>query len=165
MTLSFDRPRRGPAAVAGRRTTRRAAPTWILAATLLGASLPARSDNCSVSATGVDFGSYDVFSTVHSDGAGSVSVSCDAARSYSIAISSGNGSYASRWMASGAHQLAYNLYREASRSTIWGDGTGGSAVVSASGTGATHTVYGRIPSRQNVYAGNYSDNIVVIVTY
>ena len=49
-------------------------------------------------------------------------------------------------------ELAYNLYREASRSIIWGDGTGGSAV--GSGTGATHTVYGRIPSRQNVYAGS-----------
>lgn len=165
MTLSFDRPYRVPAAVSERRTTRSAASTCLLAAMLLGASLSAWSVTCSVSTTSVNFGSYDVFSNVNSDGAGSVSVTCDAAASYSIAISSGNGSYASRWMASGPHQLAYNLYREASRSTIWGDGTGGSAVVSGSGTGATHTVYGRIPSRQNVYAGSYSDNIVVIVTY
>jgi spore coat protein U domain-containing protein, fimbrial subunit CupE1/2/3/6 len=165
MTLSFDRPHRVPATASERRTARGAASTWLLAATLLGASLPAWSVTCSVGATGVDFGSYDVFSNVDSDGAGSVSVSCDAAASYSIAISSGSGSYASRWMANGAHQLAYNLYREASRSTVWGDGTGGSAVVNGSGTGATHTVYGRIPSRQNAYAGSYSDNIVVIVTY
>lgn len=161
MTIS----QRVPATVSERRTTRSAASTWLLAATLLGTSLSAWSVTCSVSATGVNFGSYDVFSNVNSDGAGSVSVSCDGDASYSIAISSGNGSYASRWMARDAHQFAYNLYREASRSTIWGDGTGGSAVVSGSGTGATHTVYGRIPSRQNVYAGSYSDNIVVIVTY
>ncbi|PKO31254.1 MAG: spore coat protein U [Betaproteobacteria bacterium HGW-Betaproteobacteria-7] len=164
MTISFDGPR-VLATLSAWRTTRSAASTWLLAATLLGASLPAWSVTCGVSATGVNFGSYDVFSNVNSDGAGSVSVSCDAAASYSIAISSGNGSYVSRWMASGAHQLAYNLYREASRSTIWGDGTGGSAVVSGSGTGATHTVYGRVPSRQNVYAGSYSDSIVVTVTY
>lgn len=165
MTISFDRPHRVPASVSERRTTRSAASTWLLATTLLGASLSAWPATCSVSTTGVNFGSYDVFSNVNSDGAGSVSVSCDAAASYSIAISSGNGPYALRLMVSGTHQLAYNLYRDASRSTIWGDGTGGSAVVSGSGTGATHTVYGRIPSRQNVYAGSYSDNIVVIVTY
>lgn len=165
MTLWFDPPHRVPARGSERRSTRSAASTLLLAATLLGASLPAWSVTCSVSASGVNFGSYDVFSNVSSDGAGSVSVSCDEAASYSIAISAGNGSYASRWMASGAHQLAYNLYRDASRTTIWGDGTGGSAVVSGSGSGATHTVYGRIPSRQNVYAGSYSDNIVVIVTY
>lgn len=165
MTMPFDRPHRVPATVSERRSTRSAASTWLLAATLLGASLPAWSVTCSLSTNGVNFGSYDVFSYVNSDGAGSVSVSCDAAASYLITLSSGNGSYASRWMASGAHQLAYNLYRDASRSTIWGDGTGDSAVVSGSGTGATHTVYGRIPSRQNVYAGSYSDSIVVIVTY
>lgn len=165
MTISFDRPHHTPAKVSERRTTRSAASTLLLALTLLAAPLPAWSATCSISTTGVNFGSYDVFSNLSSDGVGSVSVNCDAAASYSIAISSGNGSYASRWMASGAHQLAYNLYREASRSTVWGDGTGGSAVVNGSGTGATHTVYGRIPSRQNVHAGSYSDNIVVIVTY
>ena len=165
MTISFDRPHPVPASVSERRTNRSAASTCLLAITLLGASLSAWSATCSVSTIGVNFGSYDVFSNANSDGAGSVSVGCDAAAAYSIAISSGNGSYASRWMASGAHQLVYNLYRDASRSTIWGDGTGGSAVVSGSGTGATHTVYGRIPSRQNVYAGSYSDSIVVIVTY
>lgn len=164
MTKSFDRFHCSPATVSERRP-RSTASTLLLAATLLGASLPAWSATCSHSTTDVNFGSYDVFSNVNSDGAGTVSVSCDVAASYSIAISSGNGSYGSRWMASGAHQLVYNLYREASRSTIWGDGTGGTAVVSGTGTAATHTIYGRIPSRQNVYAGSYSDNIVVTITY
>lgn len=163
--MAFDHPHPGPATVSARRTPRSAVSMWVLAAALLGASASAWSVTCSVSATGVNFGSYDVFSEVSSDGAGSVSVSCDEDAAYSIAISSGNGSHASRWMASGAHQLAYNLYREASHSTIWGDGTGGSAVVTGSGTGATHTVYGRIPSRQNVHAGSYSDHIVIVVTY
>lgn len=165
MKLSFDRIQQVPAQCPAQRFTGIPASTWLLAVTLFGISLPAKSVECSVSTTGVSFGNYDVFSNVSLDGAGSVSVSCDAPAAYSIAISSGNGSYAARWMASGTHQLAYNLYREASRSTIWGDGTGGSTVVTGSDTGATHTVYGRIPSRQNVHAGSYSDSIVVVVTY
>jgi len=164
--MAFDHPHPGPATVSARRTPRSAVSMWVLAAALLGASASAWSVTCSVSATGVNFGSYDVFSEVSSDGAGSVSVSCDEDAAYSIAISSGNGSHASRWMASGAHQLAYNLYREASHSTSLGETERAArAVVTGSGTGATHTVYGRIPSRQNVHAGSYSDHIVIVVTY
>lgn len=165
MTVSFEQSTCVPAAPPEPRTTRRAASRWLLAAALLSASLPAWSVTCSVSTTGVSFGTYNVFNSTDSDSAGSVSVSCDLAASYSIALSAGNGSYASRWMASGANHLDYNLYREASHSTVWGDGTGGSGVVTGGGTSATHTVYGRIPSRQNVYTGSYSDNIVVTVTY
>ena len=165
MTVSSGQPNLAPCALPQRRRTGSAAWSGLLAVALLIVSQPAWSVTCSSSATGVSFGNYSVFSNADSDSAGSVSVSCDGIASYSIALSPGNGTYSARRMASGTNHLDYNLYREASRSTVWGDGTSGSSVVTGSGTAATHTVYGRIPSRQNVYAGSYSDNIVVTVSY
>ena len=55
--------------------------------------------------------------------------------------------------------LNYNLYTTASRITIWGDGTQGTSTVgptaiSQNGWQATLTVYGRIPTVQDVSADN-----------
>tara|TARA_B110000908_G_C10072050_1_gene365571 strand:- start:227 stop:598 length:372 start_codon:yes stop_codon:yes gene_type:complete len=61
--------------------------------------------------------------------------------------------------------LVYQVYSDVSRKSIWGNSapTG----VSFSGTGApqTLTVYGSIPSAQMVPKGDYSDQIIVIITY
>lgn len=120
---------------------------------------------CTVSAQSVIFGSYDVFSSQHLDSVGNVAVNCDLSTAYSISLSSGNGSFASRKMANGAYRLDYNLFTDATRTTIWGDGSSGTAIVSASGTGDVHTVYGRVPGSQNAHVGNYSDSIIVTVNY
>lgn len=96
---------------------------------------------------------------------GTVEVSCGASASYTISLSAGFGTFASRVMTGGASQLDYNLFTDSQRVTVWGDGTAGSTTVSATGTGASYTVYGLIPARQNVPAGSYSDTITVTVTY
>jgi spore coat protein U-like protein len=71
-----------------------------------------------------------------------------------------------RRMTAGASEyLVYQVYSDVSRKTIWGnsDPTG----VSFTGTGApqTLTVYGSIPSAQIVPEGEYSDQIIVTITY
>lgn len=120
---------------------------------------------CTVSASGIAFGGYDPFVNQDVDSVANVSVNCDATTSYSIALSTGTGSYDSRVMTSGIHQLLYNLYIDATLTTVWGDGTGHSAMVSDTQAVANHTVYGRIPARQDAYVGTYSDTIVITLTF
>ena len=139
-----------------------------LAATILLVLVqPAWAVQCSVGATGLSFGTYDPFSSQGLDTTGSISVTCDAAVSYSVSLSPGSGSYISRVMASGPHTLNYNLFTNAARTVVWGDGSGGTAVVDGSIAGPTvnHTVYGRIPARQNAHIGSYGDIITVTVTF
>ena len=76
-------------------------------------------------------------------------------------------------MLSGTNKLNYNLFYDAAYTQIRGDGTGGSTTGGASFTltkadptqSTTSTIYGRIPSGQDVAAGSYTDTIIVTVTY
>jgi spore coat protein U-like protein len=138
---------------------------WIFAAALATTAQHGWSAQCSLSILGVNFGSYDVFNNVGLDSTGNIGVTCDMDTPYSLSLSPGGGSYASRLMADGPNLLGYNLYTEAARAVIWGDGTGGTGVVSGSGTTGNHTVYGRISARQNVSVGSYSDSITVTVNF
>ena len=135
---------------------------WALLACLTPAVAGA---NCSVSTSGVAFGGYDPFATSHLDSAGTIAISCDAAIPYTIALGTGAGSHASRILLSGAHQLGYNLYVDPARTMIWGDGTSGTSDVSGNASNASHTVYGRVPARQNVHIGSYADHLLVTVTF
>jgi spore coat protein U-like protein len=76
-------------------------------------------------------------------------------------------------MASGASLLTYNLYRDAGRSQVWGDGTASTALLGATmnfsyfqlSNSTTHTVYGRVPAGQSAHPGSYSDSIIVTLTF
>lgn len=115
----------------------------------------------------MNFGSYDPFSSMDSDSAGNIAVTCDAGAPYSIALSSGGGTFTTRVMVSGANTLNYNLYTTAARNIVWGDGAGSTATVGGTGSGTTINiaVYGRLPAGQNVHPGSYSDSIVVAVDF
>jgi spore coat protein U-like protein len=138
---------------------------------------------CSVAATGVNFGAYDLSLLTPNDSTGNVTVTCtylppggangvDILATLSTGVS---GSFSPRQMASGPARLNYNLYRDIARSSIWGTGVSGTSVATASltvgpgvGNGtrtAEFPVYGRIPARQTVETGSYSDTIVVTVTF
>ena len=59
-------------------------------------------------------------------------------------------------MTSGGNLLSYNIYTDAARANVWGDGTGGTVTIASStGTGAAQnvTVYGRVPTGQTGAAG------------
>lgn len=142
----------------------------VLAGVLLAClALPANAQ-CSATTLGVAFGGYDPFSGASVDSTGTVTVTCLVINSYSVALSRGSsGSYSPRTLVSGGNALDYNLFLNSSRSTIWGDGTGGTGVISGS-IGLlllpnNHTIYGRIPGGQNPAAGSYADTITVTVTY
>ncbi|UOA09790.1 spore coat U domain-containing protein [Methylobacter sp. S3L5C] len=133
--------------------------------------------NCTVSATGVNFGNYNPTSSLPTDVTGNVHVACTALlisilSTTNISLNTGgNGSFALRKMSNGANRLNYNLYKEVSHTTVWGDGTGGTSIWTDSlliqilGTNINHTIYGSIPAGQYVAAGNYSDTITVTVEF
>jgi spore coat protein U-like protein len=132
---------------------------------LLLAASTTWSATCSVSADGVNFGNYDPLSSQSLDSTGNISVICDAATAYSLSLSPGRGSYSARAMSNGLHELFYNLYTDATHTTLWGDGSDSTAVVGTTGINDRHTVYGRIPSRQNAFTGNYADTLVITLTF
>ncbi len=129
---------------------------------LLSFAAPA---DCTLSTSGIAFGGYDPFVNEDVDSVANINVTCDDATPYSIALSTGNGTYETRVMTSGLHHLLYNLYIDAALTTVWGDGTGQSMTVTDTQSVANYTVYGRIPARQNAHVGVYSDTIVITVTF
>ena len=125
---------------------------------------------CSVDPTPVAFGAYAPLNDAPADTAGTLRVSCDTVTvGYTLLLSPGGaGSYSPRRLSGGAYTLAYNLYADALRTVVWGDGSGGTTTVSGAFAlpGAVdHTVYGRLPARQNVGTGAYSDTITVTVNF
>jgi spore coat protein U-like protein len=149
---------------------------WACAGLLFCLPLTAKAA-CSVSATAVGFGNYNPLSTLNTDTTGTVTVTCSGLLNvlvgYEILLSRGGaGTYTPRRMTSGSNTLNYNLYSDITRTTIWGDNTGGSSRVTGTilvqllvPTSNNHTVYGRIPAQQNVAAGSYVDSITVTVNY
>lgn len=131
--------------------------------------------NCTLATTPVNFGNYDVFSGYSLDSTGTLTVSCSNPEkkpiTVNISINSGlSGNFNPRQMqgSNGTDRLNYYLFTDPSGAVIWGDGTGGSTTVFSTVTRTstlTSTIYGRIPARQNVSVGTYTDLLTATVTW
>ena len=141
--------------------------TALLLCLLPGVAQAAAS--CTAAATPIAFATINPFgSPVTSNG--TITVACLGGQNgatYTIALSKGSGTFATRTMKSGANALNYNLYTTSAYSTIWGDGTGGTSTVTGTNTRTTSmfTVYGQLPTPQGVSPAVYTDTITVTVTY
>jgi spore coat protein U-like protein len=69
----------------------------------------------------------------------------------------------------GVEALTYNLYLDAARTIVWGDGSGGSQMYLSNNPPKSAdvqlTVYGKIDSFQDVSAGSYADTVTVTVNF
>ena len=149
---------------------------------LVAQAAPAAVD-CTVTASGVAFGTYDPSIATPDDSTGSIVVTCtytgpggsDTAN-YTVTLSTGtSGSFAPRKLAADTPQLSYNLFRDAARTQVWGNASSGTTIITGSlrvgpGVGnrtrtATHVIYGRIPQLQDADTGDYSDLIQVTLTF
>lgn len=146
-----------------RHARRHGLPGCLLVFALLFA--PFASATCSLNVQGVNFGGYDFTSSQNLESVGHVVVTCDVSSSFSISLSAGAGTYASRTMQNGSYRLDYNLYTDPAHTMVWGDGTGGSVMVSGSGTSVDEVVYGSALAGQNPYIGTYSDAVTVTLTF
>ncbi len=131
---------------------------------------------CTVSTTNVAFGAYDPTSPSADDVTGTVTLNCTGLLALSgtidIAFSPGiSGTALARQLRKGSNQLNYNLYTDNARTIVWGDGTGGTSKVTSTvplgllSFSTSVPVYGRIPARQWVAAGAYTDSVIVTITY
>ena len=147
--------------------------TALVAAALLLVSGSARGQSCSVSvASGVSFGAYDPLNTSPLDQTGSITYQCGILflGTVTIDLSTGSsGTFAFRELEKGGDSLRYNLYRDATRLLIWGNGTSGSSrfgpALPLLGIPQTLTIYGRIPARQASPVGTYTDTVTVTINF
>lgn len=148
---------------------------WLLIALLATAAVASLSFSalavCSLSGTSISFGNYDVFSTSPLDTNGSIVYRCgNADNNISISLDRGGAtSFNPRQMRNGSQALNYNLYLDAARTVIWGDGTSGTQTYfiknPPNNQDVTVPVYGRVPTGQNVSKGTYSNTITVTINF
>ena len=153
----------------------------VLAAALLALGLcggaAQAATGCTLASTPIVFGGYDVFSPASLDSSATLVLTCSrfgGPQNTVVAIGIGPGAHgggSGRRLQAGTGQfLAYNLFRDAGRSAVWGDVAGldtftqALAVPNQSSAQLSVTVFGRIPAGQDVPKGVYADRVVVTVT-
>jgi spore coat protein U-like protein len=148
------------------------------------AQTPPPALTCQVLIDPVEFGTYNAISRSPNDSAGRIEVRC-LGRSITpgarVTLSTGSsGRYQERTLLHGADTLRYNLYVDPGRRNIAGDGTEGTHPLQPvpadtrlktfrggllAAARAVFRIYGRIDPGQSIPAGDYADNIQVIVEF
>ncbi len=131
--------------------------------------------SCTVSASPMSFGTYVPLNNAPLDAATTVNVSCTGVGALSaveISLDPGqSGNFAIRQMRSGVHELDYNIYSNASRTQIWGDGASGygSVIVpnllGLAAWNSSTPAYGRIYAAPAALPGIYSDTVLVTIEW
>jgi spore coat protein U-like protein len=144
---------------------------------LLASGIACAAPSCTISSTAINFtgvGNYDPLSSTALAGTGTLGFVCttgvlSTGDNFTISLSTGSGTYATRTLKYGSNTLKYNLYTAVTHTTVWGNGTTGTATVTthyAQGSSTVNViVYGLIPALQNIVAGSYTDSIIATVTF
>ncbi|MDB5986018.1 MAG: peptidase [Nevskia sp.] len=129
------------------------------------------TNDCAVSATTINFGNTVGMLTSPVTTSGTITATCTNTAPYTIALNRGTTSGSSlsdREMAgSGSAVVHYQLYTNASYTTIWGDGTASTSTASGTGSGVAqnYPVYARVQTQTTPAPGLYNDTILVTVSY
>lgn len=148
---------------------------------LLLASAAQAHAACAVTTSGLAFGPYQPLSfagkLVSADvtSTATISVTCDLVNGslgYTLKLgpSPVGNSIQPRFMgnlAGGGNPMEFNVYTDPTHSTVWGNGFTGSLITHGPLNGKfNHTVYGKVPARQNTLrAGSFSSSLTITVTY
>lgn len=121
---------------------------------------------CRIDARPLAFGMLWDLSRRGADAESLVLLDCATAGGLRVSLGPGLNSLqaSDRKLRNGASSLPYQLYTDAARSQLWGDGNGGSGVAMAPGN-ALLTVYARIPPVPTPPPGSYSDAVEVTVDW
>jgi spore coat protein U-like protein len=157
----------------------RAAIAILLLPPLLLASRPARPGTdtdiltvtatvlsaCSLSGGTLNFGTYTSGQTSNLDVNGTINyVNCSGNLTFAL-DGGGSGNVNARQMNSGSSRLNYQIYRNSTRSAVWGAGADAQGVTVIGTQSGTVPVYGRIPASQVVPDGTYTDTVNVTLTF
>ena len=154
--------------------------TLLLLLLLLASGKPAWAASCTITTSGtlIDFGRYSamtgpVNSQVTLGFTCSPTLLTETSITYNIKVSPGlSGNALDRRMYlngnTGASALRYNLFIDAARVMIWGDGTGGTSFYSGTCTLVVcpvTTVYARLQGGQGGTPGPYRDDVSVTINF
>jgi spore coat protein U-like protein len=140
-------------------------PQWASAAT------------CTIATTPLAFGLYDVFAAAATDSTGTLTFRCSgpgnsAGNRIAVTVGVSRGSsatFAPRTLLAGTATLGYNVFRDAARTAVWGDGSSGTQVYTNGNvprnTDIRLTLFGRIPPLQDAQAGAYTDTLTVTINF
>jgi spore coat protein U-like protein len=128
------------------------------------------NSTCSVSTTNLDFGTQNLLTSA-TLATNSLYITCTPGTAYTVGMnngSSGATSPALRKMTNVGTTdfVSYGIYLDAARTQVWGDGVTG-AMPSATGNGLAQsfTGYGRVPVQITPTPLDYTDTVVVTITY
>ncbi len=128
------------------------------------------AETCTVEADDLAFGTETQLDA-DVDSSSQIRTSCSTGLAYSVALGTGGGgSFSARRM---VHQsfpaeiVGYQLYTDALRTQIWGDGSGGTVTAGDTGSGSPQasTVHGRVAPQATPRPGDYDDTVIVTVSY
>jgi spore coat protein U-like protein len=148
----------------------------VLPVTALLCSPPAYAA-CSVTATPIAFGNYNGVTKGEVQSVTSVTVRCNDLllnANFTLTVSPGqSGNAMSRYLASGPYRLTYQVYTDAARTQVAGDGLAGTvspagSVAALAGIGTTSSsvqLYPVIAAGQSPVPGTYTDTLTILVTY
>jgi spore coat protein U-like protein len=155
---------------------------WIAVAcsTLIAQGASADTTCRLVNATSLAFGPYDVLTTVPNDSLVTIDVACDrqgGAATVDVDMAIGQGSNGTSvnnrrmlHLGGSGDYLSYNLFRDVSRSSVWGFSSGVDtmtrqvSIANKSTATVSFTIYARIPAQQDVTIGSYRDSVQITVT-
>jgi spore coat protein U-like protein len=134
------------------------------------------ASTCTISQTSaLTFSGYDRANNSDTTGTGSMTIACTnggAPTSVSFGVggntgaacdtASGGSNANNRCMSDGTDTLAYNIYSDSGRTTLFG--LTGTSTTSETSTGA-FTIFGKIFHGQAVGTGSYTDSLVATVNY
>ncbi|WP_277968047.1 spore coat protein U domain-containing protein [Sphingomonas echinoides] len=138
---------------------------------------PAQAQSCAISAVPMAFGAYNPLTKAAVNTTATVTTTCTAliiAGTYSIAIGAGQGATpATRYLDNNGNRLNYQIYTDAARTRVAGDGVAGTSMVTGTiaplvgliTASRTDTLYGTIAGGQSAVPGSYGDTIILQLTY
>lgn len=146
--------------------------TTTLSLALVAGPLQAAFECSVVGVSAVAFPGYDVFRVPPTDAQGSVTYFCKGVGQNTLTIdlsTGGAGQFNPRQMRSAGEVLSYNLFLDAGRGTIWGDGGAGTGRYGPfrppNNSPVVVPIFGRIPPGQNAAPGEYSDSVLLTLVF
>lgn len=121
---------------------------------------------CAVdSVNSLDFGDITLTPGQDIDAQGAINFnSCSGTLQFSI-DGGQSGNTSDRSMKNGGNLLRYQLYRNPTRTSIWGQGTDAREIVLLTPGSGSVTVYGRISRGQEVPNGIYTDTLAITLSF
>jgi spore coat protein U-like protein len=133
--------------------------------------------SCTIAVVDLAFTAYDPTYGVDNDSTGSVTSTCTTGGAVVLTLGQGSSADSGSTDASPVRRmlgttgaaagtfLAYGLYKENGRTTVFGNTAETGDSFTATGGADVRTVYGRIPKTQSAAIGSYVDSVSVTLTY